>query len=106
MVHSHEEFYGGNKGFLYSPSGQCKGINTPGWRTCLLEEWWNGEILAGSSVRFILCTDGIAEEDSLLLSELGAIAQVIAFRRTQPEFRTSLLFPVSQIASTRPFQLC
>ncbi|KAJ9486023.1 hypothetical protein VN97_g7315 [Penicillium thymicola] len=98
----HEEFYGGNKGFLYSPSGRCKGVDTPGWRTCLLEEWWDGEILAGPSVRFIICTDGIAEEDSLLLSELGAVAQVIAFRRTQPEFQTSLLFPVLMISHFGP----
>ncbi|KAJ5542892.1 hypothetical protein N7535_005314 [Penicillium sp. DV-2018c] len=90
-----EELYGDNEGFLYSVSGKCIGVDTPGWRSYSLEEWWDGETLAGPSVRFILCTDGIAEDKSLLLSELGAVAQVIAFRRTQPKFLTSMLFPAS-----------
>ncbi|OQE84129.1 hypothetical protein PENNAL_c0029G06013 [Penicillium nalgiovense] len=90
-----EEFAGGNEGFLLSTSGQYRGVDTPGWRTCLIEEWWDGEVLVGPSVRFIICTEGNGKECSLLLSELGSIAQVVAFRRTQPEFKTCRLFPAS-----------
>ncbi|KAJ5144050.1 uncharacterized protein N7515_002837 [Penicillium bovifimosum] len=91
-----EKFCGGkDSGFLFSPSGKCRGVDTPAWSHQLVQEWWDGEILAGPSVRFVLCTDGIAEENSLLISELGAIAQVIEYRRTQPEFLTAMLFPVS-----------
>ncbi|KAJ9480709.1 hypothetical protein VN97_g12825 [Penicillium thymicola] len=89
-----EEFTGGNKGFLFSTSGKCRGVDTPGWRLSLLEEWWDWEVLIGPSIRFIICTDGNGKEGSLLLGELGSIAQVVAFRRIQPGFETYRLFPV------------
>jgi hypothetical protein len=94
MAYSFEEFAGGNMGLLFSMDGKFRGVDTPGWRTCLIEEWWDGEDLAGPSVRLIICTDGNGKEGNLLLSELGSIAQIVAFRRTQPEFKTCRLFPV------------
>ena len=93
-MYSHEDFYGGIEGFLYSTSGRCRGVNTPAWRTCLFEEWWDDEVLAGPSIRLVLCTDELGKKGCLLLSELGAITQMSEFRRTQPEFRTFQLFPV------------
>ncbi|KAJ5799096.1 uncharacterized protein N7518_001164 [Penicillium psychrosexuale] len=98
----YEDFYGGNGGFLFSTSGRYKGVDTPAWRTCLLEEWWNGEVLAGPSLRLVLCTDEFGKKGCLLLSELGAIAQLITFRRTQSEFQTFQLFPVLLISLFGP----
>ena len=94
MVYSFEEFAGGNVGLLFSVGGKYRGVDTPSWRTCLIEEWWDSEYLAGPSVRLIICTDSNGTEGNLLLSELGSIAQVVAFRRTQPGFETFRLFPV------------
>ena len=94
MAYSPDEFYGGNKGFLYCSSGKSRGVDTPDWGVRRLNEWTDGEILAGPSVSSILCTNRVGEEDALLISELGAIAQIIAFRRTQAEFQTCSLFPV------------
>ncbi|KAJ5859927.1 hypothetical protein N7534_005204 [Penicillium rubens] len=89
-----DEFAGGNVGLLFSIGGKSRGVDTPGWRTGLIEEWWDGEDLAGPSVRLIICTDSNGKEGNLLLSELGSIAQVVAFRRNQPGFETYRLFPV------------
>ena len=66
MAYSFEEFAASNEGFRLSASGQYRGVDTPDWRTCLLEEWWGGEFLTGSSICFIICVDGNGKESSLL----------------------------------------
>ncbi|KAJ6190044.1 hypothetical protein N7519_000065 [Penicillium mononematosum] len=87
---------------FFSMDGKYRGVDTPGWRTCLIEDWWDGEDLAGPSVRLIICTDRNGKEGSLLQSELGSIAQVVAFRRNQPGFETYRLFPVLLISLFGP----
>ncbi|KAJ5534509.1 hypothetical protein N7527_000763, partial [Penicillium freii] len=57
-----EEFAGGNVGLLFSVGGKYRRVDTPSWRTCLIEEWWDGEYLAGPSVRLIICTDSNGKE--------------------------------------------
>ncbi|OQD71475.1 hypothetical protein PENPOL_c001G02459 [Penicillium polonicum] len=95
----YEEFTGGNGGLLSSTPGRCKGQTFAGWELQSLQEWWtkdssDSDILAGPSTQIVISTDGIGKEDRLLLSELGAIVQVITFRRIQPEFRHHRIFPV------------
>ncbi|KAJ5688462.1 hypothetical protein N7536_011081, partial [Penicillium majusculum] len=86
-----EDFYGGKEPFIFSTSGLSRSVLS-------LVGWWDGEILVGLSIRFILCTNGFGDEDNLnlLLSELGTLAQVVAFHRTEPKFQTHPLFPARQ----------
>ncbi|KAL2695647.1 hypothetical protein AAEP93_003740 [Penicillium crustosum] len=70
-------------------------LKTSTAKVLLLDEWWDGGILIGLSICVIFCTNGVGEQDSLLLSELGTIAQLL--RSTGPtEFQTHSLFSVRQ----------
>ncbi|KAJ5943459.1 hypothetical protein N7516_003627 [Penicillium verrucosum] len=103
----YEEFTGGHGGLLSSTPGRYKGKNFPGWDFQWLQEWWTkdsseNDILAGPSAKILIFTDGIGKEDRLLLSEFGAIVQVIMFRRIQPEFKHHHIFPVLMLSFFGP----
>ncbi|CAP86283.1 hypothetical protein E8E15_005837 [Penicillium rubens] len=103
----YEEFTGGNGGLLSSTPGRYKGATFPGWDLQSLQEWWtkdswDADVLAGPSTQLVITTDGIGMEERLLLSELGAIVQVIMFRRIQPEFRDWHIFPVLMLSFFGP----
>ncbi|KAJ6178283.1 hypothetical protein N7519_008744 [Penicillium mononematosum] len=98
-----EEFTGGDGGLLFPTPGRYIGQDYPGWRFRSLQEWWtNVDMLAGPSTQIVIFTDGIGKEDRLLLSELGAIVQVIAFRRTRPVFSHYHIFPVLMLSFFGP----
>ncbi|CAG8100744.1 unnamed protein product [Penicillium nalgiovense] len=103
----YEEFTGGDGGLLFSTPGRYIGEDFPGWRFRWLREWWtkdswDADVLAGPSTQLIISTDGIGKEDRLLLGEIGAIVQVIAFRRIQPEFSHCHIFPALMLSFFGP----
>ncbi|CRL20030.1 unnamed protein product [Penicillium camemberti] len=79
-----KDFHGGNKGFLFSASG-FQGVD----KGSLARRVGSGEILLGLSIRCILCTNGVVEQESPLLGILislfgprdGRIAQARYDRR-------------------------
>ncbi|CAI7666336.1 unnamed protein product [Penicillium viridicatum] len=103
----YEEFTGGNGGLLFSTPGRYIGQDFPGWNFRSLQQWWikdsqDADVLIGPSMHIVISTGGIGKEDRLLLSELGAIVQVIAFSRNQPELKRCFIFPVLMLSFFGP----
>lgn len=54
----------------------------------------------GPSIRLIISTDAIGPFDRILLNELGAITECLAFRRTQREYTPYPIIPVRTLPSS------
>ncbi|KAJ5967206.1 hypothetical protein N7501_003454 [Penicillium viridicatum] len=85
-------------------------VGTSGWDFRSLQQWWtkdsqDADVLIGPSMQIVISTDGIGKEDRLLLSELGAIVQVIAFSRNQPELKRCSIFPACYDSRSQQLEL-
>jgi hypothetical protein len=75
------------------------GAEFPAWQVWSIQVWREKNFAGidfptGPSIRMIISTDAIGPGDRMLLNELGAITEGIAFRRTQQEFQSYPILPV------------
>ncbi|CAG8427865.1 unnamed protein product [Penicillium salamii] len=88
-----------NKDFLFSGHGTKVGTTFPSWQVWSIQVWRERNLAGadfqiGPSVRMIISTEAIGRCDRILLNELGAIAECIAFRRRQQDFPPYPIVPV------------
>ncbi|CAG8339639.1 unnamed protein product [Penicillium salamii] len=88
-----------NKDFLFSGHGTKVGTTFPSWQVWSIQGWREKNPAGagyqiGPSIRMIISTEAIGPCDRILLNEIGAIAECIAFRRRQQEFPPYPIIPI------------
>lgn len=103
--YSPRQVHSRNKFFLFAGHGSQLGIPFPSWQVWSMQVWRERNFAGlnyqtGPSLRLIISSEAVASSGRLQLNELGAIAECLAFRRTQKEYP---YYPIIPAWSLPPF---